>query len=61
MPEALAPRNPVDSVQAAARPAPHTLLYLDGVTISFDGFKALDGLSLIVDKGEDLPTLRYIG
>lgn len=52
MPEALAPRNPVNSVQAAARPAPHTLLYLDGVTISFDGFKALDGLSLIVDKGE---------
>jgi urea transport system ATP-binding protein len=29
-----------------------TLLYLDGVTVSFDGFSALDGLSLIVDPGE---------
>src|SRR6266478_7819475 len=28
------------------------ILYLDGVTVSFDGFKALDGLSLIVDPGE---------
>ena len=28
------------------------LLYLDGVTVSFDGFQALDGLSLIVDPGE---------
>jgi urea transport system ATP-binding protein len=29
-----------------------TLLYLDGVTVSFDGFHALDGLSLIIDRGE---------
>ena len=29
-----------------------TLLYLDGVTVSFDGFKALDNLSLVVAKGE---------
>ena len=28
------------------------LLYLDGVTVSFDGFKALDGLSLVLDEGE---------
>jgi urea transport system ATP-binding protein len=28
------------------------LLYLDGVTVSFDGFKALKGLSLIVQPGE---------
>jgi len=28
------------------------VLYLDGVTVSFDGFKALDCLSLIVDPGE---------
>jgi urea transport system ATP-binding protein len=28
------------------------LLYLDGVTVSFDGFKALDALSLVVGKGE---------
>jgi urea transport system ATP-binding protein len=29
-----------------------TLLYLDGVTVSFDGFKALDDLSLILEPGE---------
>ncbi|MBV9687966.1 MAG: urea ABC transporter ATP-binding protein UrtD [Alphaproteobacteria bacterium] len=28
------------------------LLYLNGVTVSFDGFKALDELSLIVEEGE---------
>jgi urea transport system ATP-binding protein len=28
------------------------LLYLNGVTVSFDGFKALNGLSLIVEEGE---------
>jgi urea transport system ATP-binding protein len=32
--------------------APEPLLYLDGVTVSFDGFKALDGLSLLVERGE---------
>jgi urea transport system ATP-binding protein len=29
-----------------------TLLYLDGVTVSFDGFRALNELSLILLKGE---------
>jgi urea transport system ATP-binding protein len=29
-----------------------TLLYVDGVTVSFDGFKALDNLSLYVKAGE---------
>ena len=29
-----------------------TLLYLDGVTVSFDGFKALNDLSLVIEKGE---------
>jgi urea transport system ATP-binding protein len=29
-----------------------TLLYLDGVTVSFDGFKALNELSLILEPGE---------
>ena len=29
-----------------------TLLYLDGVTVSFDGFRALNALSLLVEKGE---------
>ncbi|MBF0496661.1 MAG: urea ABC transporter ATP-binding protein UrtD [Deltaproteobacteria bacterium] len=28
-----------------------TVLYVDGVTVSFDGFKALDDLSLYVDDG----------
>jgi urea transport system ATP-binding protein len=29
-----------------------TLLYLDGVTKAFDGFKAINGLSLVIQKGE---------
>ncbi|MBK1667168.1 urea ABC transporter ATP-binding protein UrtD [Rhodovibrio sodomensis] len=33
-----------------------TLLYLDGITVSFDGFKALDTLSLVVEEG-DLRTI----
>ena len=28
------------------------LLYLSGVTVSFDGFKALNNLSLLVEPGE---------
>src|SRR3712207_2460838 len=28
------------------------LLYLDGVSVSFDGFRALDNLALTVDPGE---------
>jgi urea transport system ATP-binding protein len=42
--------------QSAARRAPPLLsgkiLYLEKLTVSFDGFKALDGLSLYVDPGE---------
>ncbi len=33
-------------------PAKETLLYLDGVSVSFDGFKALNNLSLYVTAGE---------
>jgi urea transport system ATP-binding protein len=29
-----------------------TVLYLDGISVSFDGFKALDNLSLTIDAGE---------
>ena len=29
-----------------------TLLYLDGVSVSFDGFKALNELSLVLEAGE---------
>jgi urea transport system ATP-binding protein len=38
-----------------ARTDPRTtsaLLYLDGVTVSFDGFRALNGLSFTIDPGE---------
>lgn len=31
---------------------PKPILYLDGVSVSFEGFKALNDLSLIVDPGE---------
>jgi urea transport system ATP-binding protein len=33
-------------------PGADTLLYLNGVTVSFDGFKALNELSLVVEEGE---------
>ena len=33
-------------------PLTNSLLYLDDVTVSFDGFRALNGLSLAVDEGE---------
>jgi urea transport system ATP-binding protein len=33
-------------------PSQGTVLYLDGITVSFDGFKALDNLSLTIDAGE---------
>jgi urea transport system ATP-binding protein len=32
--------------------AANALLYLDGVTVSFDGFRALNDLSLIIEPGE---------
>ena len=33
-------------------PATDSILYLDGVSVSFDGFKAINNLSLVVDRGE---------
>src|SRR3990172_3193331 len=33
-------------------PSTTTLLYLNGVTVSFDGFRALNNLSLAVEPGE---------
>ena len=33
-------------------PRKDTLLYLDGVSVAFDGFKAINNLSLVLDKGE---------
>jgi urea transport system ATP-binding protein len=35
-----------------ARPAAGSILYLDGVTVSFDDFKALNELSLVIAPGE---------
>jgi urea transport system ATP-binding protein len=32
--------------------AKNSLLYLDGVSVSFDGFRALNELSLVIEKGE---------
>ncbi len=40
--------KPIGQDPAAGQP----LLYLDGVTVSFDGFRALNSLSLVVDPGE---------
>ena len=37
---------------APSASADRPLLYLDGVTVSFDGFKALNGLSLVIERGE---------
>ncbi len=46
----------MDAVAAEARRGPPhltgSLLYLDGVSVSFDGFKAINNLSLAVEKGE---------
>ena len=36
----------------AMREHPNRLLYLDGITVSFDGFKALNNLSFMMQKGE---------
>jgi len=36
----------------AIGPISDTLLYLDGVTVSFDGFRALNNLSLVLAPGE---------
>jgi len=36
----------------AAEAAQGTVLYLDGISVSFDGFRALNNLSLTIDPGE---------
>ncbi|MBN8890898.1 MAG: urea ABC transporter ATP-binding protein UrtD [Acetobacteraceae bacterium SCN 69-10] len=35
-----------------SRPQEDTLLYLDGVSVSFDGFRALNALSFFIEHGE---------
>ncbi|MDW8370676.1 MAG: urea ABC transporter ATP-binding protein UrtD [Geminicoccaceae bacterium] len=44
--------EPVRTLPGGRVLEPHILLYLDGVTVSFDGFKALDSLSLVLEEGE---------
>ncbi|MAF48539.1 MAG: urea ABC transporter ATP-binding protein UrtD [Rhodospirillales bacterium] len=43
--------NALQALEPASH-SPDTILYLDGVTVSFDGFKALDNLSFYVLAGE---------
>ncbi|MDB5524399.1 MAG: Urea transporter, ATPase protein UrtD [Rhizobium sp.] len=35
-----------------ASPKPRSILYLNGVSVSFDGFKALNSLSMVIEPGE---------
>ena len=37
---------------AISIPSGNPILYLDGITVSFDGFRALNALSLTIDRGE---------
>src|SRR5262249_8053990 len=41
-----------DRMSQSITAAGDTLLYLDGVTVSFDGFRALNALSLVLEAGE---------
>ena len=41
-----------EPTRVAHAKARDSLLYLDGVSVSFDGFKALRGLSLVIEPGE---------
>ena len=47
----LEPPAEATPIRTARQPA-GSILYLDGVSVSFDGFKALNNLSLVIDKGE---------
>ena len=41
-----------DATPSAADLLHGSILYLDGITVSFDGFRALDSLSLVIERGE---------
>ena len=50
-----APEVPIYGTEAAPAEADAShgvILYVEGVTVSFDGFKALNGLTLYIDEGE---------
>ena len=51
-PSAAVPPWPRRGAGAMTRPHDDTLLYLDDVTVSFDGFRALNALSLVMEHGE---------
>ncbi|SHE98311.1 urea transport system ATP-binding protein [Kaistia soli DSM 19436] len=44
--------SPAAREKASREKAKNSLLYLDGVSVSFDGFKALRSLSLVIEPGE---------
>jgi urea transport system ATP-binding protein len=51
--ETVTPATPGDAVDEMAKPGRQdTLLYVDGVTVSFDGFRALNSFSMIIRPGE---------
>ena len=45
--------GPLVSSRKEKHPSTHdSILYIDGVSVTFDGFKALSELSLVIEKGE---------
>ena len=42
----------MNTVKSKSDLKPKSILYLDGVSVSFDGFKALNSLSLVLEPGE---------
>jgi len=45
-------RHPDDREQSAEQASAESLLYMEGVNVSFDGFKAINDLNFYVDEGE---------
>ena len=45
-------KAPIRDAKPTIPSSPQSLLYLDGISVSFDGYKALRGLSLILAPGE---------
>jgi len=41
-----------DTMTSASAAREPSILYLEGVSVSFDGFKALNSLNLIIRRGE---------
>jgi urea transport system ATP-binding protein len=49
---ALTEQQAIQPAEVAQGAAQGTVLYLDGISVSFDGFRALHNLSLTIDPGE---------